>query len=262
MSPSSQADRRHRQRENIRRRLERYVYVLEFSSGTVKVGQTGDPAKRVKEHENAAMAHGISVARSWVSTPHVEFEDNEAALIAFCSERWPTTAGREAFESGDFAEVVEYAQGLPYTRLTEAVLEAHCSASATAEARGHAAFECRMTLARLNELAERAALAGSLVNDGNRSAACDAVYELAKAGVSLHPAPWTAEDPTAAERYLLARGAAPEAARRNATEFELSFRTLYLIEYRREAESFEDIARFCDAVTSGPAPQQQLGGVA
>ncbi|WP_045562338.1 GIY-YIG nuclease family protein [Streptomyces sp. FxanaA7] len=257
----SQTDRLRRERENIRTSLERHVYVLAFTSGTVKVGQTRNPVNRFKEHGKAAEAHGHTITRSWASTPHIEFRENESALIGFCSDRWGAASGREAFRGADFDAVVEYAQGLPYSRVAEAELDARQTRYGKIGAELDADREHRLVMARLGELGERAELVGSLANDENRWAACDAIYALAKEGVSLTPAPWATEDPTAAERYLSARGTKPELARRNAAEFELSFRTLFLIEHHREPISFEEIARFCDSVTAGPT-QLGLGGAA
>lgn len=253
-SPSSPESHRHR--ELIRRELERYVYVIEFTSGTVKVGQTRDARKRVGEHTRAARAHGHTAARTWVSIPHVGFAANEASLIAFCEERWTVAAGREAFESGDFDSVVEYAQGLPYERLSEGRLIARLAERDAAVAEAEASYDHKVAMAKLEELTGKVRMIAPLVNDENRWAASDSFYGMAKEAVALSPAPWAEEDPTAAERYLLSRGARPELARKNAAEFELNFRTLYAIEYRREAESFEDIARFCDNATAGTT---QLG---
>lgn len=246
--------------ERLRRDIERYIYVVEFTSGSVKVGQTGNPNKRIGQHSMAAQAHGHSASRTWVSGPHIEYVANEAALIAFCEERWSVAVGHETFEAADFASILEYAQGLPYGRIAEGELRARSAERASALAWAHAAFNGKAALAKLGVLAEKAELIAPLVNDQNRWAACDAIYELAREGVSLSPSPWSDEDPTAAERYLSARGADLALARENAAEFELNFRTLYLIEYRREPESFEDLARFCDAVT-GPV-QGELGGAA
>jgi predicted GIY-YIG superfamily endonuclease len=250
-----------RQRELIRREFERYVYVIEFTSGTVKVGQTRDARRRIGEHSKAAQAHGHTAARTWVSVPHTGYSANESALIAFCEERWTTAVGREAFEAADFNAVVEYAQGLPYERLPEDTLAARVAEREAASARGHASFEHKAAMAKLKELTDKVRLIVPLVNDGNRWAASDAFYEMAKEAMALSPAPWGDEDPTASERYLLARGTRSELARKNAADFELNFRTLYAIEYLREAQSFEDIARFCDNVTAGPQ-QLGLGGAA
>lgn len=262
MSTSSPESHRHRElnrkRELIRRDLERYVYVIEFTSGTVKVGQARDAQKRIGQHAKTAQAHGHSAARTWMSIPHVGYAANESALIAFCEERWAIAAGREAFAAGDFDSVVEHAQGLHYERLPEDQLTAWLTEREIAEARAHASFDHKVAMAKLEELTGKVRLIAPLVNDENRWAASDAFYEMAKEAMALSPAPWADEDPTAAERYLVGRGTRPELARKNAAEFELNFRTLYAIEYLREAESFEDIARFCDNATAGPA-QQRLG---
>lgn len=261
MSSSSQTDRLRRERENTRASLERYVYVLEFTSGTVKVGQTRNPVNRFKEHAKAAEAHGHAIVRSWASEPHVEFGENETALISFCAARWTVASGREAFNEADFETVVEYAKGLPFSRVLEAELDSRQEGYRLKGAQLDAALRHRVVMRRLDELSEKAELIASLANDENRWTACDAAYELTKEVVGLIPAPWAGDDPEAPERYLLARGTAPHLAHKNAAEFELNFRALYLIEYQREAESFDDIAQFCDRVTGSPA-LRVIGGAA
>lgn len=255
MSTSSH-DRLARERENIRTGLERHVYVLEFTSGTVKVGQTGNPANRFKEHGHAAQAHGHSVIRSWTSVPCVEFKENEDALIAFCAERWTAAVGREAFEGADFDAIVEHAQGLPNTRVSEAELDVRQERYRSTAVQLHADREHRLVMDKLAVFREKMELMAPLVNDENRQAASDSMYELAKQAMALTLPAWSEEDPTAAERYLISRGTRPELAQRNAAEFELNFRTLYALEYLREAQAFEDIARFCDNATASPT---QLG---
>jgi hypothetical protein len=235
----------------------------------VKVGRTKDPRQRLDNHAKAARTQGHEVSRSWVSPSHGDDVRNEERLIAFCEARWQTVVGREWFESADFDAIVEYASTLPYERVTEAqALEQQERSNAQAE-RLISALGCQTAAARrhaavmteLNVLHEKAELIASLANDENRWAACDAAYELTKEAVGLTPAPWAEDDPAAPERYLLARGTAPHLARKNAAEFELNFRALYLIEYRREAESFDDIARFCDRVTGAPT-LRVIGGAA
>jgi hypothetical protein len=110
-------------RERFRADAERYIYVIEFTTGVVKVGQASHKEQRVADHTRTAQKHGTAVARSWVSAEHQEYAQNETALIAFCAERWPLAGGREYFANADYDEVVEYAGGLPMTRLTEADLD-------------------------------------------------------------------------------------------------------------------------------------------
>jgi hypothetical protein len=255
---------------------ERFVYVIEFTSGTVKVGQTANPQGRLHSHKQGARAHGHAIARSWVSAPHVNYDANEQALIAFCSARWSTSSGHEYFANANFDQVVEHAHALPFRRLTaeeEARLDTqgkeHADAFIAAlkaglgkPDTGSGTIEHQQVMDQLGTIREKVELIALLVNDENRSAACDAFYELAKQATALTPPEWADEDPTAAERYLISKGTPPERARRTAAEFELNFRTLFVMEFLREAESFEDIARFCDEATADPAQQRLAGGAA
>jgi len=109
--------------DRLRRDIERHVYVIEFSSGTIKVGQTRSPQKRIDQHSKAAAAHGHTVRRNWISGPHAEFEANERALIAFCAARWEASSGREYFARASFELIAEYAQALPFHRFTVEELE-------------------------------------------------------------------------------------------------------------------------------------------
>lgn len=90
-----------------------HLYVIEFDSGTVKVGQTRNPASRFAEHTRNAAVHGHAVTRSWTSTLHSNFRDTELALIAFCSARWGVVA-REYFPGSDYEEIVRHAANLPF----------------------------------------------------------------------------------------------------------------------------------------------------
>lgn len=243
--------------DKLRRRLEGYVYVIKFSSGTVKVGQTSDPGRRFSEHAKAAQVHGRLVTQSWVSTPHVEVKANEDALISYCAERWEESGGRESFANADYLAVVEYAQGLPYARPTAAELMSQLARHNRIQARWDDARQSRATAIRLTDVREKVALMAPLVNDENRWAASNSLFNLAKQVLALTPPAWAEEDPTAAERYLAGRGADSGLVRQNAAEFELNYRTLYAIRYQREASAFEDIARYCDAMTAGPQQQDR-----
>ncbi|MET8985920.1 hypothetical protein ABZW49_10765 [Nonomuraea wenchangensis] len=110
-------------RERFRANAERYIYVVEFATGVVKVGRASHKEHRVADHARTAEKHGVPVVRSWVSEEHQEYAENETALIAFCTERWPLAGGKEYFANADYDEVVRYASNLPMTRLTEADLD-------------------------------------------------------------------------------------------------------------------------------------------
>jgi hypothetical protein len=58
-----------------------FVYVIQFSSGVVKVGYTRNPAQRLKQHADAAKRHGGGIAKYWVSQPHAQANENERCLI-------------------------------------------------------------------------------------------------------------------------------------------------------------------------------------
>lgn len=95
-----------------------FVYVLQFSSGVVKVGYTANPAQRLKQHADTAQQHGGDITKHWVSQPHAQANENERRLIAFCADRAPRVTGNEKageyFTGLDFEEVLAYAKSLPY----------------------------------------------------------------------------------------------------------------------------------------------------
>lgn len=95
-----------------------YLYVIEFSDGVVKVGQTVRPAERFAEHERDAKKIGCTTRRRWLSFPYMSSR-YEQLLIEFCKVSWPRVQGLEFFDA-DFDEVVEFA-----TELDEIALEAH-----------------------------------------------------------------------------------------------------------------------------------------
>jgi len=90
-----------------------YLYVIQFSSGTIKVGRTGDPASRLRGHRRHAWAFGVSIARAWVSNAHPEHEATETRLIDFAaSTATGDRARREFFHGADFDKLVRYATTL------------------------------------------------------------------------------------------------------------------------------------------------------
>lgn len=110
-------------REMHRSTSERFIYVVEFTTGVVKVGRASHQSQRVAEHGRSAEKHGAAITRSWVSERHKEYARNETALIAFCAERWSLAGGKEYFAGANYGEVVKYAQTLPMTLITEADLD-------------------------------------------------------------------------------------------------------------------------------------------
>lgn len=86
-----------------------HLYVVEFSTGTVKVGKTKRPDKRIGEHEREAAAFGGRIADRWVSPAHDGYDANEVTLIAECA-REGKQIKREYFSGLPFARAVELAE--------------------------------------------------------------------------------------------------------------------------------------------------------
>ena len=58
-----------------------YVYVLEFSTGIVKVGKTRNPRARIATHIEDARKFGASIKCLWLSVQHENYSDNERAVL-------------------------------------------------------------------------------------------------------------------------------------------------------------------------------------
>lgn len=94
-------------------RGEGFIYVVMFSTGTVKVGCTTDPANRILTHYSKALAYGVTTYAYWVSPSHVNYRENEAELINFCSHvSWRSR--NEYFHEVTYNRAVIYAHGLPF----------------------------------------------------------------------------------------------------------------------------------------------------
>lgn len=96
----------------------RSVYVVEFTSGTLKIGQTQRLKARMATHEQAARMHGHSIAKSWSSPAHAAYKANEEALISFSAARWDVLFGREYFTGADFDAIVAYAEELSFAEIS------------------------------------------------------------------------------------------------------------------------------------------------
>jgi hypothetical protein len=112
----------------------RRLYVIAFTSKTLKVGRAVNVASRLQDHIRDAAVHGHDVVASWSSELHANFRETEQSLIDFCSSRWPVAA-REYFRGADFGEVVAFAKDLPYrpSDVTEDSSKAEARARRTAQ---------------------------------------------------------------------------------------------------------------------------------
>jgi hypothetical protein len=91
----------------------RYLYVIGFTSGLVKVGHTRDVRQRYKTHRSWARARGIEIVDVDYSYRHGTTAPDERRLIRFCTERWYALPGyAEVFVDADFDEVHTYFRAL------------------------------------------------------------------------------------------------------------------------------------------------------
>lgn len=88
-----------------------YLYVLQFSTGSIKVGQTVDLQRRLADHRRDAHAFNVAITDYWVSPAHQGYLANERLLIAFCGHV-SRRAKSEYFHGIDLATVREFAAGL------------------------------------------------------------------------------------------------------------------------------------------------------
>lgn len=109
----------------IHRSRNHCVYVVQFDSGIVKVGQTIRTKTRLWQHGNDARSRADQVTETWMSSGHTNALENERELIAFCKERWHVAFGREFFGGADFGEIVEFAQDcLTYRKVSQEEINA------------------------------------------------------------------------------------------------------------------------------------------
>lgn len=85
-----------------------FVYAIRFSSGTVKVGQSKDAGRRIKEHAKNASCHGVQITDQWTS--YLEsYENVEGRLLILAREM-----GGVSIPSNP-----EYFTGLDYKRFVK-----------------------------------------------------------------------------------------------------------------------------------------------
>lgn len=92
---------------------EGFLYILKFSTGTVKVGQTTNPHRRLSEHFRDASAYNVAITDWWLSPAHVNYLGNEVELISFCDQVCARSK-REYFHGGDFIEIRRFANALAF----------------------------------------------------------------------------------------------------------------------------------------------------
>jgi hypothetical protein len=106
------------------------IYVIAFSDGSIKVGKTRRPKSRLRTHLNKAAEHGLEMVNLWISGEHVEYAENETALIDSLSARAEVRV-RETFTGTSFDDATRLAAELPRTRLSETEIAERLQAEAT-----------------------------------------------------------------------------------------------------------------------------------
>lgn len=101
-----------------------YVYAVEFSDGTVKVGKARNLQVRLANHRQDAEKFKLSIAQWWGSPLHRGYADTEKKLIAFASSVGDIHGGREYFTGVSFSRVVEFASSLHLTPTSSSVAAA------------------------------------------------------------------------------------------------------------------------------------------
>lgn len=87
--------------------IDGYIYVIGFTTGTVKAGRTNNPRGRIKAHLDAARKFGAGIAALWLSVRHANYMDNERELLSLLGK---PDYGSEYFTSVSFAEAVAAAE--------------------------------------------------------------------------------------------------------------------------------------------------------
>lgn len=97
-----------------------YVYVIEFSNGTIKVGKASNLRRRMIQHRSYGERFGLNITRYWGSPLHRGYECTEASLIKKACELGTVQGGREYFTGASFDSLVTFCRGLNLTPSTQA----------------------------------------------------------------------------------------------------------------------------------------------
>lgn len=102
--------------------LDGYLYIIEFSTGTLKAGRSNNPRGRIKSHLDDARKFGATITRLWLSAPHSGYKENEALLLEQLGD---PSYGAEYFTSTGFDDAVTIAESsLVFNVLTDSEREA------------------------------------------------------------------------------------------------------------------------------------------
>lgn len=90
-----------------------HVYVVQFSTGVVKVGKGVNPERRIAHHAFQARIHGVAVTASWMSARHAHHSRTEDQIIGYCVNHGTRIAdGNEYFTDISFEAARDFAARL------------------------------------------------------------------------------------------------------------------------------------------------------
>lgn len=101
-----------------------FVYVIEFSDKTIKVGCTRDLAARSLKHKRDGEKFGLTVTRQWGSQAHRDYKPTEKLLKEFAARESRLQGGSEYFSGLSFESAVEFVESLPIRPSTAEQVEA------------------------------------------------------------------------------------------------------------------------------------------
>jgi hypothetical protein len=104
-----------------------YLYVLLFDNGTVKLGCSANPGRRIESHRGNAEGFGIEALRVWISPLHDDYIRTEKELIAQAEMLGGKQIRKEYFAGVDFAAVVTAARRITYPPVDVAAHEARAA---------------------------------------------------------------------------------------------------------------------------------------
>jgi len=101
-----------------------HLYVIEFSTGMVKVGKSQNPAERIETHRGNASAFGSEIVGCWVSEAHDNYSANETLLIRAMHSLGGIANRAEYFMGVKADDAVAAAQGLEFMPIDAGAHEA------------------------------------------------------------------------------------------------------------------------------------------
>lgn len=91
-----------RLRREMRQRFDPgHLYIVEFTSGVLKVGKSANPERRLEQHAKAGL-----VKHAWVSARHLGCSATERELLAYCADHGQLHGGREYFTGLKLSPVI------------------------------------------------------------------------------------------------------------------------------------------------------------